>query len=246
MTIIIFQHWHTGAPGRLGHTLRDHGFKLDVRTPHLAAEQGGRPVPIDLESVQGVVVLGGPQNVTDVERNPWMQQELDYLRRAHALELPVVGICLGAQMIAHALGGQVGPREKPLFGFHECTITPAGQTEAVLGGIRWRHPQLFCCGQEVKKAPPGATVLAGNGATPVQAFRMGLRTFGFLFHFECDRPMVDDLLDESAAMLAAAGTTAEDVRRQADEHYADYARLSDRLCVNLASLCFPFHEKLTA
>ncbi|MBM4107706.1 MAG: type 1 glutamine amidotransferase [Phycisphaerae bacterium] len=246
MAIIVFQHWGTGRPGRVGHTLRDHGFKLDVRTPNLSEEEGGRPVPIDLESVQGVLVLGGPQNVTDADRYPWMRQELDYVRRAHALELPVIGICLGAQMIAHALGGQVGQRERALVGFAECSLTPAGQTEPVLAGIRWRSPQLFCCGQEVKQLPPGAVTLAGNRATPVQAFRAGLRTFGFLFHFECDRPMLDDLLGEAPEMLAAAGVAAEAVRQQADTHYADYARLSDRLCVNLATLCFPFHEKLTA
>lgn len=246
MAIVVFQHWDAGTPGRLGHTLRDHGFVLDVRRVDLPAAEGGRPVPVDLESVQGVVVLGGPQNVTDMDRYPWMQAEAEYVRGAHALGIPVVGICLGAELIAWALGGEVGPRSRPLVGFHPCVLTASGQVEAVLAGIRWRHPQLFSCGQEVRQAPSGSVVLAGTPIMPVQAFRVGLRTFGFMFHFECDRGMVDALLNEEPEVLASAGVSAEEVRRQADDHYAEYARLSDRLCVNLATLCFPSLRRLTA
>lgn len=246
MPITVFQHWNTGTPGRLGMTLRDHGFKLDIRSPHLPPDRGGRPVPVDLESVQGVLILGGPQNVTDIDRLPWMQQEADFIRAAHAAQLPVIGICLGAQLIAHALGGKVDRRDKPLFGFSDCSITPAAHTETMLAGIRWNHPQFFCCGQEVKQPPPGATILAGNKLTPVQAFRAGLRTYGFLFHFECDQPMLERYAAEDKDLMQLAGITPGEFKVQVDQLYTDYARLSDRLCVNLATFGFPFFEKMSA
>lgn len=235
MPIIVFQHWTTGRPGRIGLTFRDHGLKLDIRMPH--AQAGA--VPTDLDDVDGVVILGGPQNVTEIAQHPWMQQEAEFIRACHEAKLPVIGICLGAQLIAHALGGVVMPREQPAIGFHPLGLNAAGQTEPMLAGIQWTSPQFFSCGQEVKQLPRGATLLSGTPATPVQAFKAGLRTFAFLFHFECDRPMLEELARESQEFMPAAGTTLADVLGSIDHHYEPYARLSDRLCVNLATLLFP-------
>lgn len=234
MPIIVFQHWTPGVPGRVGLTFRDHGLKLDIRRPHATANA----VPQDLDDVDGLLILGGPQNVTDIQQHPWMQQEAELIRKCHEAQRPVIGICLGAQLIAHALGGVVSPREKPAIGFHPLGLNGAGQTEPMLAGIGWTSPQFFSCGQEVKQLPPGATLLSGTAATPVQAFKAGLRTFAFLFHPECDRPMLEQLARDSQEFLPAAGTTLADVLGSIDQHYEPYARLSDRLCVNLAMLLF--------
>src|SRR5262245_9817091 len=198
--ILVLQHSDKGSPGRLGATLRDHGFKLDIRRPDL-----GNALPPDLDDVEGIVILGGPQNVTDIDKYPWMQTEAAYLKLAHAAHLPVIGICLGAQLIAHALGGKVTPREKPSIGFYPVNITVPGQTETIMAGIPWDHPQLFSCGQQVATAPPGATVLAGTKTTPIQAYKVGLRTYGFLYHFECDRAAVDDLCKECKRGMEVCG-----------------------------------------
>jgi GMP synthase (glutamine-hydrolysing) len=119
-------------------------------------------------------------------------------------------------------------------GFDTVSLTPAGQTETMLSGIAWQHPQFFSCGQGVTKLPPGATLLAGTKATPIQAFKAGVRSYGFVYHFECDRPMLDVL----------AGAEARNIAAQAEAHYATYARLSDRLAVNIATYCFPVTKKL--
>lgn len=236
MAIIVFQHWPVGHPGRIGLTFRDHGLKLDIRTPHIAGAPG---VPRDLDEAEGVLILGGPQNVTDIGQHPWMQEEAEFIRAMHEAKRPVIGVCLGAQLIAHALGGAVTPREKPMLGFHRLNLTSAGQTEPMLAGIGWTSPQFFSCGQEVSQAPPGAAVLSGTASAKVQAFKAGLRTFGFLFHFECDRPMLEELARESPEFAEPAGTTVADVLGSIDQNYEAYARLSDRLCVNIVTLLFP-------
>jgi len=246
MSILVLQHCGVCGPGRLGMTLRDHGVRLDVRRPDMHDTDTPRGLPGDLDNVDGLIILGGPQNVTDIGTHPWMQQEAAYIKRAHDAGLPIVGICLGAQLIAHALGGKVEARTKPLIGFDDVMLTPAGQVEPVLGGIAWRHPQFFSCGQEIKQLPPGTTLLAGSGATPVQAFKSGVRTFGFAYHFECDRPLLEALIGESASMLSGAGVTDGYLAASIDQHYATYARLSDRLCLNLATLCFPAMRHATA
>lgn len=243
MTILVLQHSDIGGPGRLGATLRDHGFKLDVRRPDKFGTDSVKGVPADLDNVQAVVVLGGPMNVTDIATLPWMQAEAKLIVEARAAELPVIGICLGAQLIAHALGGEVGKREKPAVGLLPVVLNITGQTETMLSGIPWNHVGLFSCGQEVKKLPPGATLLASTKQTPVQVFRAGLRTYGFMQHFECDKPMAEALLGSERRMVEESGGTPGELKAQLDQGYEGMARLGDRLCVNIVNYCFQERRK---
>ncbi len=242
--IIVFQHSEAGTPGRLGATLRDHGFKLDVLRADLSADQGGAGVPKDLDDVAGVVVLGGPQSVNDA--HAWIDEECRFIREAHQAELPVVGICLGHQLIAKALGGEVTRMPKPECGFTRVHLTGPAQTEAMLGGIAWSSMQYQSHGDEVSTPPPGAVVLASNEACKVQAFRVGLRTLGFQYHFEADRPMISAICDRERTMLGEAGASPDEIAAQASEHYDRFATLANRLCVNLVTLAFACAHRLTA
>jgi GMP synthase (glutamine-hydrolysing) len=246
MAILILQHSDIGGAGRLGACLRDHGFALDTRRPDLHPVGSCKGLPPDLDDAHGLVILGGPQNVTDIAKHPWMQAEAGLIQAAHARHLPVIGICLGAQLIAHALGGQVGPRDKPAVGFHDLLINTTGQTETILSGVAWTSPQLFACGQEIRQLPAGATLLASTKHTKVAVFKAGVRTFGFIPHIECDRPQAEALLAASKGDLPAAGITAGELTAQLDQSYPAFARLSDRLCVNLATYCFPLRRRLSA
>ena len=104
MALIVFEHHPLETTGRLGTVLNQHGHKLRYVRLHR-----GEAVPTDLDDVDGVIAMGGPMNVDEVEKHDWMQPEMDYLKAAHDANLPVLGICLGAQMLAHALGGKVAP-----------------------------------------------------------------------------------------------------------------------------------------
>jgi GMP synthase (glutamine-hydrolysing) len=245
MAIIVFQHGRDVGPGRLGLTLRDHGAQLDVRRLDLDARTRGLPagtgvsgkggVPPDFDNVDGVISLGGGQNVGEI--HPWMPAEVEFVKEAHARQLPLVGVCLGHQLVAHALGGKVAPMTKPEYGFTTVTQLPIANTDTILAGIPWTTHQFQSHSQEVKELPPGATLLQSSAACKVQCFRAGLRTYCFQYHFECDRPSVELLCRDDAA-LAAAGLDMTLVKSQADEHYASFARLADRLCVNLAAYLF--------
>lgn len=240
MSIIVFQHGPHVGPGRLGATFRDHGLKLDIRRLDVL---GARGVPPDFDNVQGVISLGGEQNVG--ESHPWMQPELDFLKEAHNRQLPVIGVCLGHQMIAAALGGQVGPIEggKTEWGFAKVSLNPAGQTEPMLAGVPWDAMLFESHGQEVKQLPAEAALLASSAACKVQIFKAGIRTYGFQFHFECDRAMVDSFIAGSADSIAKAGLSPAAVKEQADRHYAMFARIADRLSVNLATFLFPLARR---
>lgn len=240
--IVILQHNDDAHAGRLGRTLRDHGFRLDIRRVDLAPEQGGGPVPTDLDDLHGLVVLGGKQNVD--EGHAFLAREQSLIRLAHEAGLPVIGICLGAQQVAVALGGKVEPMAIPEVGVTPIDLTVPGQTETILAGVPWRCPQLHSHAYAVTGLPTGATLLASTAACKVQAFRVGMRTFGFQFHFECDGPMARDMLDRSAGLADRAGVTDAEMNGQLARHGEMFARASDRLCMNLVSFVFTFDELL--
>ncbi|MEM9064441.1 MAG: type 1 glutamine amidotransferase [Planctomycetota bacterium] len=237
MSVIVFQHWDAGSPRRLGRTLRDHGHKLDIRR----LDQGD-PIPPDLDNVRGLLVMGGHQNVGD---EPWMSHEMDFIRKCHEAELPVFGICLGHQLIASALGGEAGPMEKPEFGFEDVSVGVPGQTDILLAGVPWKTKFFQAHGWEVKKAPADAQVLAGNDACKVQIMRAGVRTVSCQFHFEADKACIAELTERWPDGVEGAGKDPELILKEIDAYYDRFASVADRLCVNLATHCFPF-ASLTA
>jgi GMP synthase (glutamine-hydrolysing) len=239
--IVVLQHGDSQPASRLGLTLRDHGFRLDVVR---ADRDGADAVPPDLDDVRGVIALGGLQNVTDA--HAWMNAELEFLRKAHDAELPVLGVCLGAQMIAKALGGDVGAMDTPEAGFCPVSIVGPGQTDRVLAGVRWSSHQFQTHAQQITELPPGATLLATSEACRVQAYCVGIRTYAFQYHFEVDRKAIDGFFAEQTALFEAAGVSRDDLSNQCDEHYATFARLADRLSVNIASFAFTFDELMKA
>lgn len=241
MAIIVFQHSERGGPGRLGATLRDHGFKLDIRRLDL---DGAGALPPDLDDVHGIISLGGPQNVG--ESHEWMPGEMALLKKAHERQLPVIGICLGAQMIAATLGGEVGPMEKPELGFPTVSLNAAGQLETILAGIPWDCPQFSTHGQEIKKLPPGVQVMGSSHQCKVQVYRAGMRTYGFQYHPEVDMQMIRAYVEADGTLLERAGMTGAEVLAQAETHGEMFARAADRLMVNIAAYLFPLSRKLTA
>jgi len=228
MSIIVFQHSDANRAGRLGAVLRDHAHPLDIRRLDL-----GDPVPTDFDNVSGVVSLGGPQDVGD--GSPWMDAECAFLKEAHERRLPVVGVCLGSQLIAHVLGGEVKAMDEPEVGFFDVTLTPAAHVDTVFSGVAWKN-RTFChhaCA--VSELPPGATLLASSAACKVQAFKAGMRTYAFQYHFEAD-------WDLALAINEQGGeppVETDELRHQMDTHYHTFARYSDRLCENLAAHVFP-------
>ncbi|MCX5688182.1 MAG: type 1 glutamine amidotransferase [Planctomycetota bacterium] len=238
MNILVFQHSDLGHAGRLADTLGGRGIKLDVRRADLFGQDAARGVPASLDGIDGVIMMGGAGFVTDAPSTPWMQWQGGFIRLAHEAGLPVVGVCLGAQMIGQVLGGVVGFKETPAAGMHQASLTLAGQLDVAFSGIAWEHPQFFSCSQEVKQLPPGATLLASAPGTVNAAFRVGSSTYAFQSHPESHRPMLDSLVSESASAFSKAGISPETAAAQIARDYALYDRVGWRLMENLAAFIF--------
>lgn len=247
MSIIVLQHTASEGPGRLGRIIRDNGKSLDIRRLDLplGGPMSNRHIPRDLDGIEGVVTLGGPMNVGD--SFDWMQPELEFLIAVHKQQLPLVGICLGAQMIAKALGGEVGPMEcGPEWGMLPVSQHPIANTDIILAGVPWRSPMFHCHGNEVKKLPTGAATLQFSEKCRVQSYRVGLRTYGFQYHFELDLAQISGFLTCNDAQCVQSGIDPASALATARSAYAEYDRLSNRLCSNLASYLLPVTRAITA
>lgn len=239
-TILVLQHDNHKTPGRLGTTLRDHGFRLDVRR---SDRDDGASLPTDLDNIHGVICLGGGQHVDD--GLPWLERERELLRASVDAGLPTIGICLGHQLLAQALGGEVARLPEPEVGFPFVNLSNAGQNDAILAGVPWSSRQFMSHAYEVTTPPPGAQVLGSTEDTKVAAFKVGHRAYGFQFHFEADRVIAEAISRAPVGAFAESDETPGQFAEYLDDYYEDAARTGNRIAVNLATLAFPF-DALTA
>jgi GMP synthase (glutamine-hydrolysing) len=168
---------------------------------------GGTAFPTDADALAGVVVMGGPQSVT--EEHPWLEGELDLLRRLVEADVPVFAVCLGAQLLATALGGEVVERPTPEIGFVPLHRTEEGASDELTAGWPDGAPTLLWHGDEVGRFPAQAVPLLRAG-DQVVAWRAG-SAFATQAHPEVDLAQLERWaeLDDLAAQLAAAGTDRE-------------------------------------
>jgi GMP synthase (glutamine-hydrolysing) len=152
-------------------------------------EAPGRSVRDTLDGADGLVVLGGAMDFDETDAYPHLARTTDLLRDAAARSAPALGICLGAQLAAAALGGRAypGPAGEEL-GWTKVELTPEGQADPVLGALQ-EPAELFEWHHDTLDPPPGATLLAFGGVYPTQAFRLG-SVVAVQFHPEVDGPLL--------------------------------------------------------
>lgn len=143
-------------------------------------EAAALPEPATLA---GVVVSGSHAMVS--HREPWSEQLAQWMRRCIDAQVPVLGICYGHQLLAHAFGGEVNDLpDGPEVGTHAITLAPAAQGDALLAGLPVRFPAQLVHYQSALRLPAGATLLASSALEPHQAFRVGECAWGVQFHPE--------------------------------------------------------------
>ncbi len=198
--VLVVQHAAVEQAGTIGDVLRRRGVETRLVGP-------GEPLPTDAGESAGIVVLGGPMGVYEADRQPRLRGEIALLERAAAAGTPVLGICLGSQLLAAALGARVhrGPRKE--LGWFDVTLQPAAREDPLLGVAPPRFPALHWHG-DVFELPAGAKHLASSEQTVHQAFSRG-RAWGLLFHLEAPPAQVSAMARAFPEELEEAGTSQE-------------------------------------
>lgn len=180
MTWLVMQHMWFEGPAGVGEVAAERGIELRI----IRTDQG-EPVPsVDaLDAYEGIIVMGGAMGALDDHEHPQLAAERALLAAAIERERPVLGICLGAQLLAIAAGGQLLNGDGSEDGIGEVELTAEGLDDAVLGAAGSPMPVLHWH-QDTYSLPPGAVHLARNDRYEQQAFRIGTHAYGVQFHLE--------------------------------------------------------------
>jgi GMP synthase (glutamine-hydrolysing) len=228
--VLVVKHVPWEGPHRIGDALVSADVELDVR-----CTLDGDDLPA-IDEVIGAVFMGGPMNVDETEEYPGLAIEREWIAAASEANLPVLGVCLGAQLIARALGSTIVPGPAPEIGWAPVTIhddtDPLARHLAPTADVLHWHGDIF-------DLPPGATLLASSARTEVQGFRKG-RAWGFLFHAEADldlarlwmneESMRDEAIDalgeaEASRILSEAAELDVRIRERTNPLFKDFAAI---------------------
>ncbi|MCC6239137.1 MAG: type 1 glutamine amidotransferase [Phycisphaerales bacterium] len=256
--VIVLQHVAHMGPGRIVPIFRDFGIPVEVRLLH-----AGDEVPDDIDELRALVVLDGPADLpAAAEKSPALASELALLKRLVAIDRPVLGIGLGAQLLAMAGGAKVYPNAKPgatpeqpatplpELGWLPVKFPFPGGTDPLVGGLHdgammfhWHHntfdlPKLVHPNPPAPPAPPpptGNSLLASSAKCRNQVFRFKDRLLGFQFHFELTQEDIQAVVTHAtpADKQALGGSALADIAQQTKQYYPAYQRLGDLIIRNV-------------
>jgi GMP synthase (glutamine-hydrolysing) len=231
--VIVLRHVPWEHLGGFARCLDDAG----CTTRYINLFDGDR-VP-DLMSARAVIAMGGPMSVHDVDEYPFLVAEIDAIGDAVRAGVPFLGVCLGSQLLATALGASVtvNPRGKEL-GWHRVTMGGAAPDDAIFRSFHRSETVLHWHG-EVFEPPAGAVSLASSERTECQAFRWGKHAWGLLFHLEADPSLISTWLEEPSMHAEATAVDAQlpgRIRADAPLHAPRLRELQDIVIGRLLQL----------
>tara|TARA_R110002096_G_scaffold117236_3_gene254142 strand:- start:3391 stop:4143 length:753 start_codon:yes stop_codon:yes gene_type:complete len=222
--ILVFQHVPYEPLGTLDPLLKAAGFR--IRYVNFGREPESRP---NIDGYEALIILGGPMNSDQIDAYPNLLTEMEIIREAVDKNKSVLGICLGAQLLAKALGGSVARNQRREIGWYDVALTEAGHDDPVLAKFS-PVQQVFQWHEDGISLPDSAVHLARSDASQVQAFRYGEHVYGFQFHLEVDTSLVERWLTvpaNQATLQDEAGRIEPDaIRAQTRESISALEQLS--------------------
>ena len=223
LVVRVLQHVGPEGPGLVADALGARGIDVVVTRGDL-----GEKVPGHLEAELGLLVMGGPMGVYEVEQHPFLRDELRLIEYALREEIPVLGICLGSQLLAATLGARVAPGPRKEIGWFDVIRSEASANDPLFGRTPPRFRALHWHG-DVFELPRGAVSLARSELTEHQAFRWGERAHGLLFHLEAGHAQVAAMAEEFGEELRDTGVDAAALVAETPAAVRDLASVSSEV-----------------
>jgi GMP synthase-like glutamine amidotransferase len=233
--LLVLQHATCEHPGSFRARLRADDIAWD--TVELDA---GEQIP-PLEDYDMLWVMGGPMDVWDVDQHPWLVGEKRAIRHfVRELGRPFLGVCLGHQLLANALGGTCGPLRPPEIGILPISLSAAGRADPLFAGLAHTHLALQWHGVRVAEPPEGAVVLAGSPECHCQAMRVGPWAYSLQYHVEVEPDTVTNwaaIPEYRQALETVLGAgAAPRLAAEADRARPEFASSTDRLYRNFMGI----------
>jgi len=222
--LLVFQHVAHEVLGTLDPLLRDAGFR--IRYINFDRHPDAEP---QLDGYDGLIVLGGPMNVDQADAYPHLRAELRAIETALKREMPILGICLGGQLLAKALGAEVRKNDVREIGWYDITPSGEGKNDPMIR--HFNHiERMFQWHGDTFDIPKSAVHLVSSADCANQAFRYGDKSYGLQFHMEVDEPMIHRWLNVPSlkAELESMGerASADAIRSHTKENIARLKALS--------------------
>jgi GMP synthase (glutamine-hydrolysing) len=231
--VLILRHMPHEPGGTLETTLALAGLRY--RYVDLFAET---PDALPLDQAAGLIVLGGAMNVDEVDRYPFLTADVKWIRQALANDMPILGICLGSQLLAKSLGAKVYPNRVKEIGWYPMNFLPAAADDPLfaLSGLR----TVFQWHGDTFDLPNGAVHLAKSPLCEHQAFRYGRKAYGLQFHIEMTAGMIDDWLTESGNLRELSTLPyidPEQIRERTPEELPRLQTMASEVLGRFAQMC---------
>jgi GMP synthase (glutamine-hydrolysing) len=230
--VLILRHFLNEPAGSLETALTDAGLTFEYVDLFKNV-----PKEIPLAQAGGLVVLGGTMNVDEVDKYPFLARDVGWIQAAVAGELPMLGICLGAQLLAKAMGARVYPNRHREIGWYPIELTPQTADDALFGQVDMQ--MTFQWHGDTFDMPSGAVHLACSPLCENQAFRYGPRAWGLQFHIEMTAKMVNDWVREAdwSGELARWNVDPQVIRRQTNEELPRLQAIAKQVFGRFAAMC---------
>jgi GMP synthase (glutamine-hydrolysing) len=232
--ILVLQHADNESPGMLADFFNDKGWT--VRTIHMGQM---KLKPFDMLNAALIIAMGGPMNVYETEKYPFLKNEEELLHNAMTRKIPVLGICLGAQILAKACGAKVGKAPAKELGWYNVALTETGLHDPLFAGIA-RQFTVFQWHEDTFDLPVSVQLLASGDKCVNQAFRCGPNAYGLQFHVEASLAMVKEWLRDPIAR-GDKEFNYEMIVKAGEEYDGDVRIQAFDICRNLEKIIIEAH-----
>lgn len=186
--IVVLQHSACETLGIIEDIVIEKGLAA-----HYVRTFEGQPVPHDIDDAVGLIIMGGPMGVYEQDRYPFLGNEMRLIQHALKADKPILGICLGSQLLAAVLGASVTKGSRAEIGWHAVRLLPGADTDDLWEGVN-RSFMGFHWHRDIFDLPTGAVPLASSEMTEYQAYRYGHGAYGFLFHMEVTEKIINEMV----------------------------------------------------
>jgi GMP synthase (glutamine-hydrolysing) len=222
-SVTLLQHIHCETPGIISDCLQS--ADIDMRFVRTFERN---PIPSNLDTQAGLIVMGGPMSVYDHDQFPFLLEEQRLIEEALKEDKPVLGVCLGSQLLAATLGAEVKSGAQKEIGWHPVTLTEYAATDALWKELPARFTAYHWHG-DVYDLPQGAVSLASSELTPCQGFRYGTNAYGFLFHMEVTEKIIKNMVAEFQDELEEQCITAGSIIQKTQDYLSALQTVGGRV-----------------